>query len=554
MDNKMEKFNILSKRLGGTPLLFVFLSFCWIAGCESLDKYPLDSLSTGTFWKTETDAMLGLTGVYKVAGGLQQGNYDIWSQLACLYLFEATTDNGFEKDNQVTDFNNGSLASTYGPVKSLWANTYTHISRCNNFIENIDAVVMNANKLAEMKSEVKVIRAYDYFNLYFYWGDVPLTTNVLTVNDANNIFRTSRGEVADFVIKELQEAIPQLPITRPDAEQGRITRGGALAILGRVLMAEKRWVEARDVYKQIIDMGIYIIDPRFKEIFEEKGESSKEHILVSVRMQEVYGTPMLRGCHGFDYGGYHWFSPYNQLVEEFECIDGKPISESPLYDPENPYNNRDPRLYKTIGINGLTVFKGKLYISHPDSSAVKYQDQVTRRPWSGYLLHKFSDGNYTGPITQYGGDFPMIRYAEVLLSYLESCIESGTPVTKDLLDVTINKVRGRAEIQMPSVTEIDPAKLTTILRRERRVELAWEGLRLYDLFRWRIAHNNLKGTFTGMKVCPASQAATYKTVKVDAKGYYFCEETNFRENVDYLWPIPQSERDVNPNLTQNPGY
>ncbi|SCD18944.1 SusD domain-containing protein [Proteiniphilum saccharofermentans] len=544
----MKKLDI-SNRFVGILLFFAML----IPGCVSLDKDPLDSLSTGTFWKTETDAMLGLTGIYHNPH-LQQSNYNFWSQLGCLYLFEATTDNGFEKDNHVTDINNGSLASTYGAINNAWVDAYQKISRCNNFIDNIDAVQMNPDKLAEMKAEAKVIRAHDYFYLAFYWGDVPLTTHVLTVNEANNIFRTPKNEVMDFVIKELQEAIPLLPVIRPDDEHGRITKGGALGILGRVLMSEKRWEDAKDVYEQIINMGIYIIDPRFKEIFEEKGESSKEHVLVSVRMEDVYGTPMLRGCHGFDFGGYHWFSPYNELVEEFECIDGKPITESPLYDPEDPYTNRDPRLYKTIGINGLTVFKGKLYISHPDSSAVKYQDQVTRRPWSGYLLHKFSDGDYTGNITQYGGDFPMIRYAEVLLSYLESCIESGMPITQNLLNATINKVRGREEVQMPPVTETDPAKLTTILRRERRVELAWEGLRLYDLFRWRIAHVKLKGTFTGMKVCPASEAASYKTVKVDSKGYYFCEETNFRENVDYLWPIPQSERDVNPNLTQNPGY
>ncbi len=535
-------------------LFFVLCVINILEGCVSLNKDPLDSLSTGTFWKTENDAMLGLTGVYRVAGGVQQSNFDLWSQLACLYLFEATTDNGFEKDNQVTDFNNGSLASTYDPVRALWANTYTHISRCNNFIDNVDGVQMNPDKMAGMKAEVKVIRAYDYFNLYFFWGDVPLTTHVLTVNEANNIPRSSKAEVADFVIKELQEAIPLLPVTRPDSERGRITKGAALAILGRVMMAEKQWDKARDAYKQIMDMGVYVIDPHFKSIFEEKGEASKEHILVSVRMPDVYGTPMLRGCHGFDFGGWHWFSPYNELVEDFECSDGKPITESPLYDSENPYANRDPRLYKTIGINGLTVFKGKMYVSHPDSSAVKYQDQVTRRPWSGYLLHKFSDADYEGNIVQYGGDFPMIRYAEVLLSYLESCIESGYPVTQDLLNETINKVRGREEIQMPPVTETDVTKLTTILRRERRVELAWEGLRLYDLFRWRIAHVKLKGTFTGMKVCPASQAANYSTVKVDSKGYYFCEETNFRENIDYLWPIPQTERDVNPNLTQNPGY
>jgi hypothetical protein len=104
------------------------------------------------------------------------------------------------------------------------------------------------------------------------------------------------------------------------------------------------------------------------------------------------------------------------------------------------------------------------------------------------------------------------------------------------------------------VTETDPAKLTTMLRRERRVELAWEGLRLYDLFRWHIAHTVLRSRVHGMKLCTSAEAPTYTKFPVDENGYYFCEETFFRENVDYLWPIPQSERDVNPDLTQNPGY
>ncbi|GHT43265.1 glycan metabolism protein RagB [Bacteroidia bacterium] len=548
----LKKMNKLNKSNTVISICIMLMVILGVTSCEDLNKYPLDSLSTGTFWKTETDAMLGLTGIYN--NPHLQGNYNFWSQLGCLYLFEATTDNGFEKDNQVTDINNGYLASTYGAIRNAWVDAYQKIARCNNLIDNIDAVAMNPDKLAAMKSEARVIRAHDYFYLSFYWGDVPFTTHLLSVNEANNIARTPKSEVVAFVIKELQESIEKLPVTRPDSEYGRITKGGALAILGRVFLAEKRWEDAKAVYKQIIDLGIYIIDPRFKEIFEEKGETSKEHILVSVRMQDLFGTPMQRGCLGFDFGGYHWFSPYNELVEDFECIDGKPISESPLYNPENPYKDRDPRLYKTIGINGLSVIKGKLYISHPDSSAVTYQDQVTRRPWSGYLLNKFIDEGYTGNIISYGGDFPMIRYAEVLLSYLEACVESHTTITQSLLDETINKVRGREAVKMPPVTETDPVKLTAILRRERRVELAWEGLRLYDLFRWHTAHVNLKGTFTGMKVCSKADAANYKTVKVDAKGYYYCEETNFRENVDYLWPIPQTERDVNPNLTQNPGY
>ena len=551
----MKITNILNKFTSIQLLIFISVTVAFLlTNCESLDRNPLDSLSKDTFWETENDVNLALTGVYNVVGGTGQGSYDLWSQVGHLYLFECTTDNGFEKDNQVSDINSGSLTSTYGVVRSLWANTYKHISRCNYFLNNIDDVVMNPDKQAEVKAEVQVMRAFDYFYLYFLWGDVPFTTSLLSIEEANNISRTSKKEISDFVIKELQEAINYLPVTRPDSEHGRITKGGALGVLGRVLMAENLWAQAKEVYKQIIDLDVYTIDPRFKDLFEEKGNSSKEYVLVSVRKENDYGTPILRGCHGFDWGGWHWFSPFNELVEEFECVDGKPINESPLYDPDNPYENRDPRLYETIGISGLTVFKNKLYIAHPDSSAVKYQDQVTRRPWSGYLLHKFSDAEYNGHIAEYGGDFAIIRYAEVLLSYLESSIENNDPISQNLLDETINKVRGRADVQMPRVTETNYEKLVEILRRERRVELAWEGLRLYDLYRWRIAHEKLNQRFTGMKVVSALEANDYTTVNVDDKGYYLTQEKKFREDVDYLWPIPQSEMDVNPNLTQNPGY
>jgi hypothetical protein len=386
------------------------------------------------------------------------------------------------------------------------------------------------------------------------WGDVPLITKVQTIQEANSVSRNPRADVISFVINELQEAVNDLPVTRPNEQKGRITKGGALAILGRVFLAEKQWDNAKSTYKQVMDLNIYSIDPRFKELFEDGGENSTEIILSSKRMPDVYGTSMLLSCLGFTWGGYHHYSPYNELIENFECIDGKPITESPLYNVDNPYVNRDPRLLKSIFVNGVTVFKNTKYVSSPDSSASKYPDQLTRRPWSGYMVKKFCDEGYSGEVRVYGCDFPMIRYAEVLLGYLEANIESGIPITQALLDQTINKVRGRTEIGMPPVTETDVTKLTTILRRERRVEFAWEGLRLYDLFRWHTAHLYLKGTVHGMKLCTTAQAPTYKKFPVDIHGYYVCETTNFREGVDYLWPIPQTERDVNPNLVQNPGY
>jgi len=553
MKTKIQKIYYLKAVIITAVILIGFLT-----GCEDfLDRQPLDQLSTETFWKTESDAMLALTGVYFIEGQNSTGakqNYDLWNQDAHLRLFEATTDNGFEKDNGVTDFNNGDLTPAYGPVRDLWTTCYRKIAKCNNFLDHIDNVTMDQTKLSEMKAEVRAIRAFDYFYLAFLWGDVPLIKTVLSVDESNTVTRNPRSEVMTFVIDELKSAITDLPVTRPNEQKGRITKGGALGMLGRVYLAEKRWEDAKNIYKEIMDLNIYIIDPRFKELFEDGGENSSEIILSSKRMPEIYGNSLHLSCLGFTWGGYHHYSPYNELVEEFECIDGKPINESPLYNVDKPYENRDPRLLKTIFVNGITRYKGTLYVAHPDSSPSKYPDQLTRRPWSGYMLKKFCDEGYSGDIRVYGGDFPMIRYAEVLLSYLEASIESGTTITQELLDQTINKVRGRTEISMPPVTETDPTRLKVILIRERRVELAWEGLRLYDLLRWRIAHINLRGRVHGMKLCTSVQAPTYTKFPVNSNGYYFCEETFFRENTDYLWPIPQTERDVNPNLTQNQGY
>jgi hypothetical protein len=307
------KTNISVKSYKRITVIVAILIVGFLTGCKDLlDKQPLDVLSTATFWQTENDAKLALTGVYFIEGQNASGakqNYDLWNQDAYLRLFEATTDNGFEKDNNVTDFNNGNLTPAYGPVRNLWSTSYVKIAKCNNFLDNIVTVTMDATRLTQMKAEVRTIRAYDYFYLAFLWGEVPLITKVQTVDEANNVTRTSKKEVIDFVINELKDAIVDLPATRPDNEKGRITKGGALAILGRVLLAEKRWEEAKSAYKQIMDLNVYIIDPRFRDIFLLAGENSKEIILSSKRMPNVYGNSILLSCLGFTWGGFHHYSP-----------------------------------------------------------------------------------------------------------------------------------------------------------------------------------------------------------------------------------------------------
>jgi hypothetical protein len=235
--------------------------------------------------------------------------------------------------------------------------------------------------------------------------------------------------------------------------------------------------------------------------------------------------------------------------------DGLPIETSPLYDEANPFNNRDPRLYVTVFLPSYTTFRGKLYLSNPDPASPGYTTSGTGLiGHTGYTWKKYVTENYVGDWGSSGDDIIWIRYAEVLLSYLESVLEAGQTITQTILDESINKVRGRAEINMPPVTETDPAILRDIVRRERRVEFATERLiRWMDIHRWGIASQVINKKFYGMKL--TNDPAHYTKFVVNEKGYKFViDRTGSYLPHNDLWPLPQSELDINKNLEQNPGY
>jgi hypothetical protein len=314
-------------------------------------------------------------------------------------------------------------------------------------------------------------------------------------------------------------------------------------------LAGKNWTAAAETYKKIIDFDCYHIESNFKELFWESNEINDEFILTSQYKEDDYGHVMLQYLYPETWGGWHQFSPYNELVKEFECTDGLSIEDSPLYDPNNPYENRDPRLDYTVMISDRTTFKGKTFVSRPGSES---SDRITRYDWSGYCINKFMDEVFDGNLMNYGGNFPVIRYAEVLLGYLEASLEAENTISQSLLDLTVNKVRGRDAVGMPPVTTTDSEKLREIIRRERRVEFAFEGLRYYDILRWGIAAEELNKQFTGMKL--TNDPDNYTEFPVDDQGYLLYQKRNFKKGINELWPIPQAEIDINDNLIQNTGY
>ena len=292
---------------GITKLFAIVLLVIFLGGCKKdfFDKQPLDAVSDATFWKSEDDAMLALAGVYGTGGAGWRGE-DFWTPRAILYL-DLMAGNGSEKElipDKVTD---GTNFSDYWLMRDYWANTYQRIQSCNNFLDHIDGISMDAAKKASMIGEIRgTLRAYHYFNLALYYGDVPLVQHVPNVAEANSVTRAPKAEVWAFVEKELKESYPALPKTRPNSENGRITTGASLAILGRVQMAEKKWAEAAATYKIIIDNNSYEIDPKYKELFWEAGEFSKEIILASQYQPDVYSHVMLLI---FSSGNMGWLAP-----------------------------------------------------------------------------------------------------------------------------------------------------------------------------------------------------------------------------------------------------
>jgi hypothetical protein len=533
-------------------IIALFISSVFLISCEEgiLDKQPLDQLSTENFWTTPEDADLALAGVYNKA--------TTWSSADQICEFDNNTDNGIDRKVNQSFLSYGTLNPATADIKSLWNGSYREIAGCHYFLENIDKVVgLNATKKATMIAEVKFLRAFTYFNMSQYWGGVPLVTKQLTMEESITVNSATKEEIVAFVLSELGAIENDLPVTRPSAEHGRIVKAAALAVKARLLMAEKKWTEAATAYKAIIDLGVHKIDPLYAELFNGKNETSSEIIFSRKYLAaQIANSSQLYYRPNLD-GGWHHMNPFQSLVDAYLCKDGKPISESSLYDPlfpvvKNGVNYRDPRLLHTIFYPGISTIKGKVYQGHPDSTKVVGDVFTYDAGMTGYCLQKYVDNTYTGDVYSSGVDIPIIRYAEVLLSYLECKINSGSAIDQTLLDLTINAVRSRAAVKMPAVTETDPIKLIPILKNERRVELAWEGLRYWDLIRWGEAVETLDNK-PQYGIFLTSDPANYKKFPVGPSGHYFVINLKFKAN-NIPWPFPQDELDINTSMSQKDNW
>ncbi|GGF16347.1 RagB/SusD family nutrient uptake outer membrane protein [Echinicola rosea] len=516
----------------------LFATLLLATSCSDfLDRQPLDEVSSGNYWATSDDGVKAVNNCYRYLG-------DSWYRI----FLSAATDDSYSWSNWPADVQfvgNGSATSSQSYFSHFWTQHYNTIAAANNVLDNIDEIPSMDEGLRErLKAEAKVIRAYAYQQLVGYFGDVPLVTYIQPIEEFE-VARTPKEEVVDFIVQELEAAGEVLPESYSGEDVGRVTKGAALALEARTLLYAERWEEAAQVAAEVMALN-YAIDGDYLSLFDGTNTNSPEIILAAQYIKNTYPTASATWLGAPSLGGWGQVVPLNSLVETYECTDGLPIGESPLYDSENPFENRDPRLGMTIILPGTEVNGITIDVTQTGSIDQLGQNNAS---YSGYYYKKGVpadiEGNWDG---NSHNDEVLIRYAEVLMIYAEAKTQMGE-IDQSVYDA-INAIRSRPGVGMPDVTSATaPSQdaLMEVIMRERRVEFALEEHRLFDIRRWEIAEDVMPGTALGI-------FNDFDESRGDFGEHVRVEERQFDPQRDYLWAIPVNEIEINPNLEQNPNW
>lgn len=566
------------KKIIFTTIASILLFF---TGCQNLDLNPLSEGSTENWFATEDEFVLALNDLYREGLWYWESNR--------LYHSDRFTDDWNQRE-QLYDWLAGTITSESGMVESCWSNSYRGVTRANTILANVNEARQEGHipeaMLLRFEGEASFFRAVFYSYLVFLWGDVPFYTEYLTLSEAFEMGRTDKNIIMEQIYRDFDKAIETLPPSYSGLQ--RITKGAAHAFKARTAIWMLDWEIAAAAAKDCIDLGVYSLHPDFEELFLSKTSSSPELIFSIPRSKELMNNAMAtKSWYTRLARGNAVAQPSWELLLAFTCTDGLPIDESPLFSLQDPFKDRDPRCAATMVEPG-TPHLGFIYdpgalqvLNLSTGNMVNNEDSQLRQQFSAYngmCLKKGVDEEWIDD-EETDNDIKLMRYADVLLMYAEAKMELNE-IDNSVLDA-INMVRARAygvdprqTSRYPTVTETDQSKLRTIIRTERRVELAWENRRWFDLIRWRLAEVALVRpvyalpTSTGLAaniesgdyffpkgVIPdvdenglVDLSEVYKTGKIRAT-----VQRNFPKR-QYLLPIPAKDLLINENLTQNEGY
>lgn len=467
--------------------ILAFATLSAVSSCADLDLQPLTEPSPDTWNSNMDEVRISLNDLYRT--------YPY--QLEIRWFTDGHTDD-FCHRNKVYDVPAASLSSTTSWIESTWKNSYKAISRCNRVIEKL-AELEQTDENHRLVGEARFFRAYFYSRLITLWGDVPFYTASITIDEARQMGRVSEKEVLRNIYEDYDYAAAHLPETNNVAGLWRVNRYCALALKARIALTKEDWEIARDAAKEVMDSKKYSLYPDFGELFRDLTIDNGETIFAIANSTDLgqsssVNSFMLRTTVSSGAGAY----PSWDLLAAFECTDGKPIDESPLFDPHNPYLNRDPRCNETFVAPGSVIY-GCVYDPAPsattvllDGKPVKNKDTKANDQYAATTatcLRKGAQDSWRTGKNVSENPTIIIRYADVLLMFAEAKVELGE-MDAAMLNA-INDVRARAYKTTrdntnlyPALTMADQNTMRLAIRRERRVEFAWEGRRFFDLLRW----------------------------------------------------------------------
>lgn len=529
-----------------------------LAGCKKLDLAPKDTLSDASFWKKPDDFRLAANDLYF---GLQGAhNYtDLNSDIA---------------------FGQGSNAVSNGSYQpsatsNLWDDSYKRIRVSNYMLQKAEESDIK-NQLDRWVGEAKFFRAYNYWNLVKNFGGVPKIDQVLDVS-SEDLYKpkASQAEIIDFILADLDDAASKLPkqseLTAD--EIGRVTQGAAQALKARAALYQGTWAkyhnqgDAAKYLNEAISAAEAVVASGEYELYTEKGEDSYKYLFIlegDDSKEVILARRYYAGRATHNWTRELWFHamvPTKNLADQYLAKDGLPISQSSMFQGyqtmTSEFQNRDPRMSMTFVVPGSKVLfeQGQWKEVYPGFAG-------SPSTHTGYMLRKFLDETKDAAefIGQY--DFKELRYAEVLLILAEALYEKNGQISDADLDRTINVIRSR--VNMPELTNAFVAanglNMRDEIRRERTVELAFEGFRRDDLRRWKLAETVMPLALRGVKFDGTEYETRFGNIaglQLDANGFVVAEPASARQFLPkhYLNPIPlQQIQLTGGKLEQNPGW
>lgn len=491
-------------------------------------------------------------------------------------LGAATDDACFAiESSNIQQFNNGSWNALSNP-DNVWDRYFAGIAKCCTLLENSNHINLDISRLDPAKqveyennlkdirmwrAEAHFLRAYFNFELLKRYGPIPIIKSTLDINkDYSDTPRPTMKEVVEFIANDCDIAADSLELTpwrNMNDAFGRATKGAALALKSRLLLyaasplyvdfgdideANKPsdatlWKAAADAAKAVIDLNQYELASAYDDLFKNDFQN-KEYIFVR---RYPSNSDFEKSNFPVSYGGKGGTNPSQNLIDDYEMLDGTAFDWNDPVKAAHPFENRDERLLATVLMNGV-LFKGKRVATYPGGADAMPNPNATK---TGYYLRKFLNENVN--IQTGGGSdghvVPLFRLAEIYLNYAEALNEYD-PTNPDIA-VYLNKIRER--VSLPDVPSgLTQEQMRTLIHHERRVELAFEEHRFWDVRRWKVASSTLGAPVKGVKITQDDAGNfTYSPVQV--------EQRVFQPKM-YWYPIPQSEVLKLHHWEQNKGW